>query len=114
MVWHFGMCLSHVPQLRLSALYVSLLFSVLLLLLLLSIFLLSLLLLFLSLAAFLFCFVYKKSCTQPLPAPPLLFPWGAVGILRMYIKYIINKVRIRVRVCVCVRVRGVYRMTDAR
>lgn len=27
MVWHFGMCLSHVPQLRLSALYVSLLCS---------------------------------------------------------------------------------------
>lgn len=61
-----------------------------------------------------FYFVLSKkkvahSLCLPLPSSSL---GGAVGILRMYIKYIINKVRIRV--CVCVRVRGVYRMTDAR
>lgn len=59
----------------------------------------------------LFCLQKKVAHSLCLPLPSSLLG-GVVGILRMYIKYIINKVRIRV--CVCVRVRGVYRMTDAR
>lgn len=103
------MCLSYAPQLRL--------FSFLLLS--------SILVLlhpptaaavFIAGTAFLFCFVYKKVAHSLLFFSSLLSSSLLTVILRMYIKYIINKVRIRACMCVCeyIDTWGLYRMTDAR